>query len=46
MTKERYLSWMDRTSFKKLNLYKEYKSIVIDKMPNYCNNNDLGQYYS
>ena len=35
---------MDRTSFKRVSLYKEYKPIVINKMPNYCNNEDLGQY--
>lgn len=44
MPKDRYLSWMDRTSFKRVNLYKEYKPVVINKMPNNCNSEDLGQY--
>jgi hypothetical protein len=44
MTKDRYLSWIDKISFKRVSLNKEYKPIVIKKMPKYCNNEDLGQY--
>jgi len=45
MDKDRYLSWMVRTNFKKVSLYKEYKPMVINKMPYYCTNKNLGQYY-
>jgi len=44
MEKERFLSWKDKINFRSVSLYKEYKPIIINKMPNYCNNEDLGQY--
>jgi hypothetical protein len=46
MTKDRYLSYLDSTSFKQVSLDKEYRPIVINKMPSYCNNKDLGRYFS
>lgn len=50
ITKDRYLSWLDRTSlYSKLkkSMYlkeKEFKPISINKMPYYCKDKDIGQY--
>jgi hypothetical protein len=51
LSKDRYLSYMDkpRPKFVSIsldnNLHCQYKAIIIDKMPLYCKNKDLGQYF-